>query len=47
MSPPKPALDRIRDRIDRGVNPEISKIDEVHMVTGLVKLFLRYPLLSS
>eukprot|EP01128_Nolandella_sp_AFSM9_P006755 TRINITY_DN3548_c0_g1_i1.p1 TRINITY_DN3548_c0_g1~~TRINITY_DN3548_c0_g1_i1.p1 ORF type:complete len:1028 (-),score=223.74 TRINITY_DN3548_c0_g1_i1:97-3084(-) len=41
VSPPKPALDAIRAKIDRGEDPHIMEIEEVHMVTGILKLFLR------
>jgi len=41
VSPPKPSLDTIREKIDKGADVDIMEIDEVHMVSGLIKLFLR------
>jgi len=41
VSPPKPSLDTIREKIDKGADVDMMEIDEVHMVSGLIKLFLR------
>eukprot|EP01125_Pyxidicula_operculata_P006594 TRINITY_DN2275_c0_g1_i3.p1 TRINITY_DN2275_c0_g1~~TRINITY_DN2275_c0_g1_i3.p1 ORF type:complete len:934 (-),score=292.68 TRINITY_DN2275_c0_g1_i3:894-3695(-) len=42
VSPPKPALDAIRQKIDKGIPVDLDKeADEVHIVSGLIKLFLR------
>eukprot|EP01125_Pyxidicula_operculata_P018736 TRINITY_DN6689_c0_g1_i1.p1 TRINITY_DN6689_c0_g1~~TRINITY_DN6689_c0_g1_i1.p1 ORF type:complete len:928 (-),score=271.17 TRINITY_DN6689_c0_g1_i1:247-2694(-) len=41
ISPPKPALDALKDKIDKGVHVDIPALEDVHLVAGLIKLFLR------
>jgi len=41
VSPPKPQLDAVRAKIDQGEEVRMAELDEIHVVTGLLKLFLR------
>lgn len=41
LSPPKPALDALKKQLDAGKEPNLAEIDDLNIISGLIKLFLR------
>eukprot|EP01122_Echinamoeba_exundans_P007434 TRINITY_DN2299_c0_g2_i1.p1 TRINITY_DN2299_c0_g2~~TRINITY_DN2299_c0_g2_i1.p1 ORF type:complete len:1223 (-),score=342.55 TRINITY_DN2299_c0_g2_i1:17-3685(-) len=41
LSPPKPALDALKKQLDAGKDVNFAEIDDVNVISGLIKLFLR------
>lgn len=41
LSANKQQLDELRERLDKGADLDLNEIDDPHLITGLIKLFLR------